>query len=101
MGAVIDIENGYISAKCNKLQGTCIKFSQKTTAHWHREHSYGIHTCKGKKTLIKNAAMEPEVIDLANFLIKMGAKISGHGTSTIEIDGVENLKGFFILGPTR
>ena len=44
-------------------------------------------------TLIKNAAREPEVVDLANFLIQMGAKISGAGTSIIEVEGVEALSG--------
>ena len=91
MGAVIEIENGYISAKCNKLQGTCIEFPKTTVTG--TENILMASTLARGKTLIKNAAMEPEVIDLANFLIKMGAKISGHGTSTIEIDGVENLEG--------
>ena len=45
------------------------------------------------KTIIKNAAREPEVVDLANFLIQMGAKITGAGTSTIEVEGVEALAG--------
>ena len=44
-------------------------------------------------TIISNAAMEPEVIDLANFLVKMGADITGHGTSTITINGVDELNG--------
>ena len=91
MGAVIEIENGYISAKCNKLQGTCVEFPKTTVTG--TENILMASTLARGKTLIKNAAMEPEVIDLANFLIKMGAKISGHGTSTIEIEGVENLEG--------
>jgi len=45
------------------------------------------------KTILKNAAREPEILDLANFLIQMGAKITGAGTSTIEIEGVESLGG--------
>ena len=45
------------------------------------------------KTKIINSAREPEVVDLSNFLIKMGAKISGHGTENIEIEGVEKLHG--------
>ena len=91
MGASIEIENGYITAKCEKLKGTCIDFPKTTVTG--TENILMASTLAKGKTIIKNAAMEPEVIDLANFLIKMGAKISGHGTNTIEIEGVENLQG--------
>ena len=91
MGAIINIENGYISAKCSKLKGSSIEFPKTTVTG--TENILMASTLAEGKTIIKNAAQEPEVIDLANFLIKMGAKISGHGTKTIEIQGVDILNG--------
>ena len=60
MGAVIEIENGYISAKCNKLQGACIEFPKTTVTG--TENILMASTLARGKTLIKNAAMEPEVV---------------------------------------
>ena len=91
MGATIDINNGYISASCEKLIGTRINFSKTTVTG--TENIIMASTLAEGKTIISNAAREPEVVDLANFLNKMGAKISGHGSDHIEILGVDKLEG--------
>ena len=91
MGADISIENGYISANCDVLIGANISFPKTTVTG--TENILMASTLAKGRTKIMNAAMEPEVVDLANFLIKMGAKIKGHGTETIVIEGVGELKG--------
>tara|TARA_B100000965_G_scaffold312939_2_gene272811 strand:- start:1123 stop:2385 length:1263 start_codon:yes stop_codon:yes gene_type:complete len=91
MGANISIENGYISANCDVLIGANISFPKTTVTG--TENILMASTLAKGRTKIMNAAMEPEVVDLANFLIKMGAKIKGHGTETIVIEGVGELKG--------
>ncbi len=91
MGAVISIENGYISASCESLFGSDISFPKITVTG--TENILMASSLAKGRTKIMNAAMEPEVVDLANFLIKMGARIEGHGTDTIIIDGVNELKG--------
>ncbi len=93
MGADIEIVNGYIRARCKrgKLVGKTLVFDTVTVTG--TENIIMAAVLAEGKTLIKNAAREPEVVDLANFLIQMGAKISGAGTSTIEIEGVESLTG--------
>lgn len=93
MGASIQVENGYIRARCNngKLRGKTIMFDTVTVTG--TENILMAAVLAEGKTILKNAAREPEVIDLANFLIHMGADIKGAGTSTIEINGVESLKG--------
>ncbi len=94
LGATIRIEHGNIVAKANGLRGNDFSLEGKNGS------SVGA-TCntlmaavlaKGK-TVIRGAAKEPEVIDLANFLIKLGANIEGTGTSTISVEGVDDLKG--------
>ena len=91
MGAEISIDNGYITAHCNFLQGCEIDFATTTVTG---TENILMASCLAKgTTIISNAAMEPEVIDLANFLVKMGADITGHGTSTITINGVDELNG--------
>ena len=91
MGAEISIDNGYITAHCNFLQGCEINFATTTVTG---TENILMASCLAKgTTIISNAAMEPEVIDLANFLVKMGADITGHGTSTITINGVDELNG--------
>ncbi len=91
MGAEISIDNGYITAHCNYLKGCEINFATTTVTG---TENILMASCLAKgTTIISNAAMEPEVIDLANFLIKMGADITGHGTSTITINGVDELNG--------
>jgi UDP-N-acetylglucosamine 1-carboxyvinyltransferase len=89
MGAKIDVSHGYIEAECSKLQGTEIFFDKITVTG--TENIMMAATLAQGNTVLHNAAAEPEVCDLANFLRSMGAKISGDGTHTIVIEGVECL----------
>ncbi|MGB9755247.1 MAG: UDP-N-acetylglucosamine 1-carboxyvinyltransferase [Desulfurella sp.] len=91
MGAKINIEQGYVHANAKKLKGAEIYFDTPTVTG--TENIIMAATLADGKTTIYNAAKEPEVVDLANFLNKCGAKISGAGSSTIEIIGVDTLKG--------
>ncbi|MDF2118916.1 UDP-N-acetylglucosamine 1-carboxyvinyltransferase [Roseiarcaceae bacterium H3SJ34-1] len=92
LGAQIDIESGYAIARAPKgLRGAEIVFPKVTVGGTHTA-LMGAVLAHGD-TLIKNAACEPEVADLADCLIKMGAKIKGAGTSEIEISGVGSLQG--------
>ncbi|WP_367605769.1 UDP-N-acetylglucosamine 1-carboxyvinyltransferase [Legionella sp. W05-934-2] len=93
MGAQIEVENGYVKARCpeGRLKGALIVFDTVTVTG--TENVMMAATLAKGKTILKNAAREPEVVDLAHFLNLMGAKITGAGTSTIEIEGVEALKG--------
>jgi len=90
MGAKIELRHGYIEAKADRLKGADISFDT-TTVTGTENLMMAAALAKGKTTL-QNAAMEPEVVDLANVLNKMGAKISGAGTRLIEIEGVESLQ---------
>jgi UDP-N-acetylglucosamine 1-carboxyvinyltransferase len=94
LGADIDIDAGYVDAKADKLKG----------AHMYLGGVYGSSVLATDnvmmaaslahgKTIIESAACEPEVVDLAEFLIKMGAKIKGHGTPIIEVEGLRHLHG--------
>ena len=91
MGAKFTIENGYISASCKELHGATISFPRITVTG--TENVLMAATMAKGKTIINNSAKEPEIVDLANFLIEMGADIKGHGTNKIEINGVDKLKG--------
>jgi UDP-N-acetylglucosamine 1-carboxyvinyltransferase len=92
MGANIELKNGYIYASAPRgLEGKTIMFDTVTVGG--TENIMMAATLAKGKTIIKNAAKEPEVIDLANMLIQMGANIHGAGTHTIEIEGVESLTG--------
>lgn len=91
MGAEIQVENGYILAHADRLQGTTICMDLVTVTG--TENLMMAAALAEGVTLLENAAREPEVIDLANFLINMGAKIEGAGTDTIRIEGVEQLQG--------
>lgn len=92
MGAEISVKNGYIKARCKRrLQGKPLVFDTVTVTG--TENVLMAAVLAEGKTIIKNAAREPEVVDLANFLTTMGAKISGVGTPTIEVEGVANLSG--------
>ncbi|EKD71637.1 MAG: hypothetical protein ACD_46C00139G0005 [uncultured bacterium] len=91
MGAEIEIENGYIKAKAKKLHGATIIMDLITVTGTENIMMAGV-LAEGQ-TIIHNAAREPEVEDLANFLNTLGAKVSGAGTSTIVIDGVKELSG--------
>lgn len=92
MGAEITVENGYIKAKTNgRLKGAHIFMDMVTVTG--TENLLMAATLADGKTILENSACEPEVVDLAECLIAMGADIKGHGTSTIEINGVERLHG--------
>ena len=91
MGANIKVEDGYIIAKTKKLKGAKINFP--TTTVTGTENIMMAAVLASGKTIIKNAAKEPEIIDLANCLRLMGAKIDGDGTSNIVIEGVNKLAG--------
>ena len=92
MGANITIQDGYVKAKVvGKLKGSEINLKKISVGA--TENIMMAATLAEGTTLIKNAAREPEIVDLANFLIKMGAKISGQGTSKIKITGITKLLG--------
>jgi len=91
MGADISVENGYIHAKCKRLKGARIYMDVVTVTG--TENLLMAATLAEGTTVLENAAKEPEVVDVANCLIKMGAKITGAGTDTITIEGVERLHG--------
>ncbi|MCX5703405.1 MAG: UDP-N-acetylglucosamine 1-carboxyvinyltransferase [Candidatus Omnitrophica bacterium] len=94
LGTDISIESGYVVAKADRLKGS----------HMYLGGVYGSSVLAtdnvmmaavlaAGSTIIESAACEPEVVDLAEFLLKMGAKIKGHGTPVIEIEGVKHLHG--------
>jgi UDP-N-acetylglucosamine 1-carboxyvinyltransferase len=91
MGAEMRIENGYIKAKAKKLHGATIVMDIITVTGTENIMMAAVLACG--QTIIHNAAREPEVEDLANFLNALGAKVSGAGTSTIVIDGINELGG--------
>ncbi|WP_029074494.1 UDP-N-acetylglucosamine 1-carboxyvinyltransferase [Kaistia adipata] len=92
LGAEIDIEGGYVIARApNGLHGAKIRFPKVSVGATHV--TLMAATLAKGETTIENAAREPEVVDLAECLIKMGAKITGAGTSTIRIEGVSRLNG--------
>ena len=91
MGAEIKVERGYITAQSKRLKGANITFEKKTVTG--TENIIMAASLAKGLTKINNAANEPEISDLCLFLNKMGAKISGHGTDMIEIDGVDVLRG--------
>ena len=92
MGAEITVDAGYIHARSNgRLKGAKILFDIVTVTG--TENLLMAATLAEGQTILENAAREPEVIDLANCLIAMGADIKGAGTDTITINGVESLKG--------
>lgn len=94
MGANIDLKEGYIDATIagsKRLKGARIAFPMVSVGA--TENLLMAATLAQGETELINAAREPEIIDLANCLISMGAKIHGHGTDTIVISGVESLKG--------
>ncbi|MDH5483868.1 MAG: UDP-N-acetylglucosamine 1-carboxyvinyltransferase [Gammaproteobacteria bacterium] len=91
MGADIEVKNGYIIAKAKRLKGARIVMDMVTVTG--TENLMMAAALAEGTTILENAAREPEVVDLANFLISMGAKISNAGTDTITIEGVESLQG--------
>ena len=91
MGARFELEEGYILGRSRKLQGAHIHFDFPTVGG--TENLLMAATLAEGETILENAAREPEVVDLARFLIACGAKIEGHGTSVIKIQGVPRLGG--------
>jgi UDP-N-acetylglucosamine 1-carboxyvinyltransferase len=91
MGADIQIENGYIRARADKLHGARLVLETVTVTG--TENLLMAASLAEGETIIENAAREPEVVDLAQFLNAMGADIQGAGTDTIRIQGVKQLSG--------
>jgi UDP-N-acetylglucosamine 1-carboxyvinyltransferase len=91
MGAEIDLEHGYISARARRLTGTRFVFDVVTVTG--TENLLMAATLAEGTTTLENAAREPEVADLARCLVAMGAKIAGAGTDRIVVEGVERLHG--------
>ncbi len=92
MGAKIEIDGGYIRATSEgRLKGT--HFFMDTVTVGGTENLLMAAVLAEGKTVLENAAREPEIVDLANMLVAMGAKISGIGTSTLVIEGVKSLHG--------
>ena len=90
LGSKIDLEEGYVEATAKKLKGGIIPFDVSTVTGTENIMLSAV-TAKGE-TLILNAACEPEIVELANFLNNMGAKVEGAGTDIITINGVDELK---------
>ncbi len=91
MGADIDVYGGYIHARVKRLKGAHLVMDLVTVTG--TENLMMAATLAKGTTVIENAAREPEVVDLAHCLVSMGAQISGAGTDTITIEGVDELKG--------
>jgi len=91
MGADIVVENGYIRARCKQLKGARLVMDLVTVTG--TENLMMAATLADGETIIENAAREPEVVDLANCLNAMGARVEGAGTSEIRIKGVKKLFG--------
>jgi len=91
MGAHVVVEKGFIKARADRLKGAHIVFDTVTVTG--TENLLMAAVLADGETVLENAAREPEVTDLANFLIGMGAKIEGAGSSTIVVQGVDRLGG--------
>ena len=91
MGAQIEVEGGYIHAKASRLKGAHLVMDITTVTG--TENLMMAATLAEGETVIENAAREPEVVDLANCLLSMGAHVEGAGTDTIRIFGVQRLRG--------
>ena len=91
MGADIQIEGGYIRARAPRLRGARLVLDTVTVTG--TENLMMAATLADGESVIENAAREPEVVDLANFLVAMGARIRGAGTDKIVVEGVERLRG--------
>ena len=91
LGADIRIEHGFVLAKASRLKGATIRTDMVTVTG--TENLMMAAVLAEGRTILENAAREPEVVDLAELLIKMGAKIQGHGTDRIVVEGVASLHG--------
>jgi UDP-N-acetylglucosamine 1-carboxyvinyltransferase len=100
MGAEIKVEHGYVEAVCERLKGAEITFDLVTVTG--TENIMMAATLADGETVLRNAAQEPEVVDLARFLKKMGADIEGEGTKEIRIKGMKSLTNAdYIVMPDR
>jgi UDP-N-acetylglucosamine 1-carboxyvinyltransferase len=91
LGAQVEVRNGNIEARADRLEGARIIMDTVTVTG--TENLLMAATLARGTTVLENAAQEPEVVDLANFLISMGARIDGAGSNTITVEGVERLHG--------
>ncbi|MGC2421720.1 MAG: UDP-N-acetylglucosamine 1-carboxyvinyltransferase [Candidatus Acidiferrales bacterium] len=91
LGAEISVEHGYVEARAKRLRGALLRFPKITVTG--TENVLTAAVLAEGETILENAALEPEVGDLAALLVKMGAKIEGAGTHTIRVEGVERLHG--------
>ena len=91
MGADVTVENGFIRARATRLRGANISFDTVTVTG--TENLMMAAVLADGETILENAAREPEISDLANFLNGMGARIKGAGSSTIHIEGVDEVRG--------
>ncbi len=91
MGAHFELEDGYVIGHCKKLTGAHIIFDMPTVGG--TENVLMAATLAQGETILENAAREPEIVDLANYLIACGAQIEGAGTSIIRVQGVSSLHG--------
>ncbi len=91
LGASISLEHGYIQAEAKRLRGTEIEFEKKTVGG--TENIVMAASLAKGETVLKNCSLEPEVANLCELLVKMGAKIDGIGTEIIRIVGVDELGG--------
>ncbi|MEJ5349157.1 MAG: UDP-N-acetylglucosamine 1-carboxyvinyltransferase [Desulfosoma sp.] len=90
MGAQVELEGGYVHVRCDRLRGTDFTFDQVTVTG--TENLMMAACLADGETVLENAAREPEVVDLADYLTAMGARISGVGTAVVRIQGVESLQ---------
>jgi UDP-N-acetylglucosamine 1-carboxyvinyltransferase len=91
LGAQISVEHGYVEARAKRLRGATFRFPKITVTG--TENILTAAVLAEGETVLENSALEPEVTDLAELLIKMGAKIEGVGTSTLRVQGVSSLHG--------
>ena len=91
LGAEITVEHGYVEARAKRLRGTTFRFPKITVTG--TENILAASVLAEGETILENCALEPEIADLADLLVKMGAKIEGAGTPTIRVRGVAELHG--------
>ena len=102
LGAQVELKHGYVEARADRLRGAKIYFDISTVTG--TENIMMAATLAEGRTILENAAREPEVVELARALNKMGAKIQGAGTDVVVIDGVEELQPggvYHHVGPHR
>src|ERR1700690_145045 len=91
LGADISVDHGYVEARAKRLRGATFRFPRITVTG--TENILTAAVLAEGETVLENCALEPEIPDLADLLIKMGAQIEGAGTRTIRVQGVEKLHG--------